>query len=178
CMGSPRVVAPACCAPYRKVRKLSPLDRRLTGMQLARRRTALVFLCRAPSTADNTNSLRPASGLCFVTIPLVAALPEETPLNHLVLWLDQLRMTDLGKVAKLGVSVPGGFATTADAFQQYLEKSGVAKRIQARLADLNVDDVDALTKAGKEIREWVTETPLPAELDQAIRDAYAKLCKN
>src|SRR6185503_5862756 len=117
---------------------------------------------------------------------------EETPLNHLVLWLDQLRMTDLGKVggknaslgemignlAKLGVSVPGGFATTADAFQQYLEKSGVAKRIQTRLADLNVEDVDALTKAGKEIREWVTETPLPAELDQAIRDAYAKLCKD
>jgi pyruvate,water dikinase len=113
-------------------------------------------------------------------------------LNDLVLWLDSLRMTDLGKVggknaslgemignlAKLGVSVPGGFATTADAFQQYLDKSGVAKRIQARLADLDVDDVDALTTAGKEIREWVTETPLPAELDQAIRAAYAKLCKD
>ncbi|MEV8519580.1 phosphoenolpyruvate synthase [Dyella marensis] len=113
-------------------------------------------------------------------------------MNDLVLWLDSLRMTDLGKVggknaslgemignlAKLGVSVPGGFATTADAFQQYLDKSGVAKRIQARLADLDVDDVDALTTAGKEIREWVTETPLPAELDQAIRAAYAKLCKD
>jgi len=113
-------------------------------------------------------------------------------LNDLVLWLDSLRMTDLGKVggknaslgemignlAKLGVSVPGGFATTADAFQQYLDKSGVAKRIQVRLADLDVDDVDALTTAGKEIREWVTETPLPAELDQAIRAAYAKLCKD
>ena len=113
-------------------------------------------------------------------------------MNDLVLWLDSLRMTDLGKVggknaslgemignlAKLGVSVPGGFATTADAFQQYLDKSGVAKRIQVRLADLDVDDVDALTTAGKEIREWVTETPLPAELDQAIRAAYAKLCKD
>jgi pyruvate,water dikinase len=113
-------------------------------------------------------------------------------LNDLVLWLDTLRMTDLGKVggknaslgemignlAKLGVSVPGGFATTADAFQQYLDKSGVAKRIQARLATLDVDDVEALTTAGKEIREWVTETPLPADLDQAIRDAYAKLCKD
>ncbi len=113
-------------------------------------------------------------------------------MNDLVLWLDSLRMTDLGKVggknaslgemignlAKLGVSVPGGFATTADAFQQYLDKSGVAKRIQARLAGLDVDDVDALTAAGKEIREWVTETPLPADLDQAIRDAYAKLCKD
>jgi pyruvate,water dikinase len=113
-------------------------------------------------------------------------------LNDLVLWLDNLRMTDLGKVggknaslgemignlAKLGVSVPGGFATTADAFQQYLDKSGVAKRIRERLASLDVDDVEALAAAGKEIRSWVTETPLPQELDQAIRDAYAKLCKD
>jgi len=113
-------------------------------------------------------------------------------LNDLVLWLDNLRMTDLGKVggknaslgemignlAKLGVSVPGGFATTADAFQQYLDKSGVAKRIRARLDGLDVEDVEALTAAGKEIRSWVTETPLPQELDQAIRDAYAKLCKD
>ncbi|MBP1472811.1 phosphoenolpyruvate synthase [Frateuria sp. MAH-13] len=113
-------------------------------------------------------------------------------MNDLVLWLDNLRMTDLGKVggknaslgemignlAKLGVSVPGGFATTADAFQQYLDKSGVAKRIRARLDGLDVEDVEALTTAGKEIRSWVTETPLPQELDQAIRDAYAKLCKD
>ncbi|MCW8807813.1 MAG: hypothetical protein OQK79_06825, partial [Rhodanobacter sp.] len=63
-------------------------------------------------------------------------------MNDLVLWLDQLRMTDLGKVggknaslgemignlAKLGVSVPGGFATTAQAFQHYLERSGLAHR--------------------------------------------------
>src|SRR5690348_17902707 len=117
---------------------------------------------------------------------------KEIPLNDLVLWLDNLRMTDLGKVggknaslgemignlAKLGVSVPGGFATTADAFQQYLAKSGVAKRIRARLDGLDVEDVEALTAAGKEIRSWVTETPLPQELDQAIREAYAKLCKD
>ncbi|HET6431463.1 PEP/pyruvate-binding domain-containing protein, partial [Dyella sp.] len=113
-------------------------------------------------------------------------------MNDLVLWLDHLRMTDLGKVggknaslgemignlAKLGVSVPGGFATTADAFQQYLDKSGVAARIQARLANLDVDDVDALTTAGREIRSWVVETPLPQELDQAIRQAYVKLCED
>lgn len=120
------------------------------------------------------------------------AFLKEIPLNDLVLWLDNLRMTDLGKVggknaslgemignlAKLGVSVPGGFATTADAFQQYLDKSRVAKRIRARLDGLDVEDVEALTAAGKEIRSWVTETPLPQELDQAIRDAYAKLCKD
>ena len=113
-------------------------------------------------------------------------------MNDLVLWLDQLRMTDLGKVggknaslgemignlAKLGVSVPGGFATTADAFQQYLEKSGLAKRIQERLADLDVDHVDTLVAAGKEIRGWIVDTALPAELEQAIRDAYIKLCKD
>jgi pyruvate,water dikinase len=117
---------------------------------------------------------------------------EETLLNDLVLWLDQLRMTDLGRVggknaslgemignlAKLGVSVPGGFATTAAAFQQYLEKSGLARRIQDRLAPLDVDDVDALVAAGREIRGWIVDTALPAELEQAIREAYEKLCKD
>jgi pyruvate,water dikinase len=113
-------------------------------------------------------------------------------LNDLVLWLDQLRMTDLGKVggknaslgemignlAQLGVSVPGGFATTAQAFQQYLEKSGLSKRIADRLVTLDVDDVDALVAGGKEIRGWIVDTALPADLEQAIRDAYAQLCKD
>ena len=113
-------------------------------------------------------------------------------MSDLVLWLDALRMTDLGKVggknaslgemignlAKLGVSVPGGFATTADAFQTYLEKSGLAKRIQERLATLDVDDVDELVRGGKEIRGWIVDTALPADLEQAIRGAYIKLCKD
>ncbi|TCO39883.1 phosphoenolpyruvate synthase [Dokdonella fugitiva] len=113
-------------------------------------------------------------------------------MSDLVLWLDELRMSDLGKVggknaslgemignlAKLGVSVPGGFATTAQAFQSYLEKSGLARRIQDRLATLDVEDVDALVAAGTEIRGWIVDTALPADLDQAIRDAYAQLCKD
>lgn len=113
-------------------------------------------------------------------------------MNDLVLWLDQLRMTDLAKVggknaslgemignlAQLGVSVPGGFATTADAFEQYLTKSGLAQRIQQRLSSLDVDDVDTLVVAGKEIRSWIVDTALPAELEQAIADAYTKLCKD
>ncbi|MDE2225550.1 MAG: phosphoenolpyruvate synthase, partial [Xanthomonadaceae bacterium] len=113
-------------------------------------------------------------------------------MTELVLWLDQLRMTDLAKVggknaslgemignlAKLGVSVPGGFATTADAFREYLEKSGLAGRIRKRLATLDVEDVNALTAAGKEIRGWIVDTALPAGLEQAIRDAYKKLCKD
>jgi pyruvate,water dikinase len=126
------------------------------------------------------------------SLPLPFVLTEETPLNDLVLWLDQLRMTDLGKVggknaslgemignlAKLGVSVPGGFATTAQAFQHYLERSGLAVRIQQRLGSLDVDDVDALAVAGKEIRSWIVDTALPDELEQAIRTAYIKLCQD
>ncbi|HZP67976.1 MAG TPA: phosphoenolpyruvate synthase [Rudaea sp.] len=113
-------------------------------------------------------------------------------MSDLVLWLDQLRLSDLGKVggknaslgemignlAKLGVSVPGGFATTAYAFQQFIAQSGLAGRIQQKLAALDVDDVDALTAAGAEIRGWVIETPLIPEFDQAVRAAYAKLCKD
>ena len=111
-------------------------------------------------------------------------------MNELVLWLDQVRMTDIGKVggknaslgemignlAQLGVSVPGGFATTAYAFQQYLAQSGLDARIRKRLEGLDVENVDALTAAGREIRAWVSDTALPAELDQAIREAYGKLC--
>ncbi len=113
-------------------------------------------------------------------------------MSDLVLWLDQLRLSDLGKVggknsslgemignlAKLGVSVPGGFATTAYAFQQFIAQSGLADRIQKRLATLDVDDVGALTAAGKEIRGWVIDTPLIPEFDVAVRAAYKKLCED
>ncbi|HTI95891.1 MAG TPA: phosphoenolpyruvate synthase [Rudaea sp.] len=111
-------------------------------------------------------------------------------MSDLILWLDELRLSDLGKVggknaslgemignlAKLGVSVPGGFATTADAFKQFIAQSGLAERIQKKLAALDVDNVDALTKAGAEIRQWVIDTPLIPAFDKAVRDAYAKLC--
>ena len=114
----------------------------------------------------------------------------EIPLSDLVLWLDKLRLADLGQVggknaslgemignlAQLGVSVPGGFATTAHAFQQFIAQSGLAERIQQRLAALDVDDVDALTRVGKEIRGWVIDTPLIPAFDAAVRAAYAELC--
>ena len=113
-------------------------------------------------------------------------------MSDLVLWLDQLRLSDLGEVggknaslgemignlAKLGVSVPGGFATTASAFQQFIAQSGLAERIQKKLAALDVDDVDALARAGTEIRQWVIDTPLIPEFDAAVRAAYAKLCSD
>ncbi|HEX3895225.1 MAG TPA: phosphoenolpyruvate synthase [Rudaea sp.] len=113
-------------------------------------------------------------------------------MSDLVLWLDQLRLSDLGKVggknaslgemignlSKLGVTVPGGFATTSHAFQQFIAQSGLADRIQGKLASLDVDNVDALAKAGAEIRQWVIDTPLIPEFDKAVREAYAKLCKD
>ena len=109
----------------------------------------------------------------------------------MVLWLDALRLSDLGKVggknsslgemignlSKLGVSVPGGYATTAEAFQKFIAQSGLAQRIQDRLATLDVDNVSELTTAGAEIRQWVIDTPLIPEFDKAVREAYAQLCE-
>jgi pyruvate,water dikinase len=75
-----------------------------------------------------------------------------------------------------GVRVPGGFATTADAFREYLAQDGLAERIAARLAALNYEDVAALAAAGREIRGWMLATPLPAGLEAGIRQAYARMC--
>ena len=107
-----------------------------------------------------------------------------------ILWLHDLRLTDLaqvggknsslgemiGNLAKLGVSVPGGFATTADAFESFIDHNSLHQRIFDRLANLDVEDVPALTVAGGEIRGWVIDAPLQPELDSDIRAAYAKLC--
>jgi len=107
-----------------------------------------------------------------------------------VLWLDQLRLTDLNRVggknaslgemiqelSGLGVAVPGGFATTADAFREFAAHGRVTERIFERLATLDVDDVDALTETGREVRRWVAETPMPPALEQDIRNAYQALC--
>ncbi|MDX1525116.1 MAG: phosphoenolpyruvate synthase [Pseudidiomarina maritima] len=106
-----------------------------------------------------------------------------------VLWYDQLGMNDVGRVggknaslgemishlAGAGVDVPNGFATTAEAFNEFLEQSGVNERIHAILDTLDTDDVKALAEAGKQIRQWVIETPFQPELDQAIRAAYQEL---
>lgn len=106
-----------------------------------------------------------------------------------VIQFDQLRMTDVdtvgGKNASLGemisqladagVRVPGGFATTADAFRAFLRNDDLDKRIADRLATLDADDVRELANAGAQIRQWIIDTPFPAELEQAVRDEFAKL---
>jgi len=107
----------------------------------------------------------------------------------LVVPFEQLRMTDVeavgGKNASLGemisqlaasgVRVPGGFATTAHAFRQFLAHGGLDRRIQDRLATLDTEDVRALAQAGAEIRGWIEAQPFPADLEQAIRAEFDRL---
>jgi len=114
---------------------------------------------------------------------------ESLATTSLVAPFEHLRMSDVevvgGKNASLGemisqlaasgVRVPGGFATTAHAFREFLKHGGLAQRINDKLATLNVDDVRALAEAGAQIRGWVVATPLPPALDAAIRAQFALL---
>ena len=109
--------------------------------------------------------------------------------GRLVVPFEELRMSDVdivgGKNASLGemisqlaatgVKVPGGFATTAEAFRDFLTHNRLTERINARLASLNTDDVKALAEAGAEIRGWVRDAGLPPDLEKAIRDNFARL---
>jgi pyruvate,water dikinase len=74
-----------------------------------------------------------------------------------------------------GVRVPDGFATTADAFREFLAHEGLAGRINAALADLNVDDVQALAATGARIRGWILATPFPAGLERAVVEAWTAM---
>jgi pyruvate,water dikinase len=106
-----------------------------------------------------------------------------------VLWYQELGMGDVNKVggknaslgemisnlANAGVQVPGGFATTSHAFNEFLEQSGVNQKIFDILATLDVDNVNELAKVGAQIRQWVIETPFQPALEEAIREAYEQL---
>ncbi|MDO6406181.1 phosphoenolpyruvate synthase [Pantoea phytobeneficialis] len=107
----------------------------------------------------------------------------------LVLWYNQLGMHDVDRVggknaslgemitnlSSLGVAVPNGYATTSYAFNQFLDQSGLNQRIYDLLDKTDIDDVDELAKAGKQIRQWVVDTPFQPELETAIHDAYQQL---
>ncbi len=81
----------------------------------------------------------------------------------------------ISNLAGAGVSVPGGFATTAKAYREFLEKSGLNERIHSLLDTLDVDDVRALAEAGANIRQWVMDEPFQPELEDAIRTAFTSL---
>lgn len=108
-----------------------------------------------------------------------------------ILWFDEISMSDLAKVggknaslgemvahlSDAGVRVPGGFATTAQAYRDFLAVDGLGTRIKEALDGLDTDDVTELSRAGSQIRSWIMEQPFPAELEHEIREAYDRLIR-
>jgi pyruvate,water dikinase len=106
-----------------------------------------------------------------------------------ILWFTEMGMDDVhqvggknaslgemvSKLSHLGVSVPGGFATTADAYRDFLAGDGLYERIRTAVESLDVTDVAELARVGASVREWIEHQPLPAALDADIRAAYATL---
>ncbi|SFC13470.1 phosphoenolpyruvate synthase [Pseudoalteromonas denitrificans] len=106
-----------------------------------------------------------------------------------VLWYQELGMQDVPRVggknaslgemisnlANAGVQVPGGFATTSDAFNEFLEQSGLNARIYDVLDDLDVNDVNKLAKVGADIRQWILDTPFHDSFNDAIKKSYDQL---
>ncbi|HMA19595.1 MAG TPA: PEP/pyruvate-binding domain-containing protein, partial [Gemmatimonadaceae bacterium] len=83
----------------------------------------------------------------------------------------------IANLAALGVTVPDGFATTADAYRDFLAHEGLADRIKVELAGLDVDDVAKLAITGARIREWILSTPFPSRLQQEIEQGYDRMCE-
>src|SRR5918994_6681614 len=77
----------------------------------------------------------------------------------------------IGSLARVGVQVPGGFATTAQAYRDFLVQGGLDARIREALATLDVNDVVKLAATGAQIREWILSTPFPPALESSVRDA-------
>src|SRR3989449_9361848 len=106
-----------------------------------------------------------------------------------VAWLKDLRMADLERVggknaslgemmsalAAAGIRVPGGFATTAQAFREFLSANGLEARIEQRLHSLAPKDVTALAACGVEIRSWILNAPFPANVEREINSYYQDL---
>ncbi|MBR9805209.1 phosphoenolpyruvate synthase, partial [bacterium] len=110
-------------------------------------------------------------------------------MSEYVVEFDQLNMADVERVggknaslgemisglAAVGVKVPGGFATTAKAYREFIAYQGLDQRINDALSTLDVNDVSALTSTGAKIRSWVLETPFPPQLETDIKAAFAQL---
>ncbi len=117
---------------------------------------------------------------------------QQSPRSALVVGLEHLRATDvdtvggknsslgemISQLAGAGVRVPGGFATTAQAFREFLRHGNLTERVAQRLIGLNIDDIKALTTAGAEIRSWIETAEFPPQLEAEIRTAYQALTKD
>ncbi len=113
-------------------------------------------------------------------------------MNELIIWFDKVGMDDVARVggknaslgemianlSKSGIDVPGGFATTADAYRQFMIEAGLEKDINAMLTSLDIENIDALSSAGNEIRQRVCDATLPTALQDQILSAYAELGNN
>src|SRR5262245_1625399 len=103
--------------------------------------------------------------------------------------LGELGMSDLSKVGgknaslgemlrsltEVGVRVPDGFATTTDAFHAFVESAGLSDSVRAKLSTIDVEDVNALSRVGKEIRTLILDARLPDDLSHEVREAYRSL---
>jgi len=81
----------------------------------------------------------------------------------------------IGQLTRLGVKVPGGFATTAHAYREFLQQQGLSERIRIALADLDIEDVTQLAATGAQIRQWILQTPFPAALQRAVLESFEKM---
>jgi pyruvate,water dikinase len=116
----------------------------------------------------------------------------EKDMQKNTLWFNSLSMEDVDKVggknaslgemvshlANAGVSVPNGFATTSYAFNRFLDYEGLDERIHQLLDELDADNIEALSRTGATIRQWVLDAPFPTDLEQEIRDNYVQLIQN
>ncbi|BES70966.1 phosphoenolpyruvate synthase [Marinobacter nanhaiticus D15-8W] len=106
-----------------------------------------------------------------------------------IIWFENLGMSDVDRVggknaslgemisnlANAGVTVPGGFATTAHAYREFLAKDGLKDRIDEALEALDINDVNELARVGAQVRQWINDTPFPESLEKALEDAYSQL---
>ena len=107
------------------------------------------------------------------------------PMTDYLIWFDKVGMGDIERVGgknaslgqmisqlgPLGVHVPNGFATTAEAYRHFLSKNQLDKKIFDLLDSFDIDNITALTKAGRQIRQWIMDTPFPPELESALCEA-------
>ncbi|PID41570.1 MAG: phosphoenolpyruvate synthase [Proteobacteria bacterium] len=110
-------------------------------------------------------------------------------MDKYIVWFSELGMGDVSKVgaknaslgemisnlSHAGVSVPSGFATTSEAYMEFLATNGLDKRIRGLLEDMDVNDVHSLSKTGAEIRRWIVDTPFPKAFDDSIATAFSRL---
>ncbi len=83
----------------------------------------------------------------------------------------------ISNLSGAGVSVPGGFATTSQAYRDFIDANHLDERIHNLLDTLDVDDVNALAEAGAQIRQWIMDADFPPQLNDDIRTAFAEMAQ-